>query len=323
MARADSTSSTKQERRSEEKDVVFEGRGGRASRTFFSVTHDILGDPFWAVYRRGLRDAAERFGCTVHHLAPEHFSPEDMVAFLDVAIAAEPDGLLSTIPDAEVVDGPLRAAIDSGIPVIAVNAADPRPPGVRIPYMLYIGADDVIGGETAAQTLLRDRQIRRAVCVDHYLVEHTCHSDRCAGFSRAMKKADVAADKLRVPGDEPEQAVRQLREYVVRQEVDAICTLGPPGAAAVVEALDADGLHGQIVHASFDLAPEQLDAIRLGRLLFTIDSQQYLQAYLGIELLALHVEQGFTLGGNVLTGPAVVDQHNVEQVAAGVGSGWR
>jgi simple sugar transport system substrate-binding protein len=310
-------------RPSDEKDVVFRGAQARAAPTFFSVTHDMLGDPFWAVYRRGLRDAAERFECTVHHLAPEQFSPEDMVAQLEAAIAAEPDGVLSTVPDAAVVEGPLRRAIESGIPVIAVNAADPRPPRERIPYMLYIGADDVLGGETVARRLLEERDMRRALCVDHYLVEHTCHNDRCSGFSDAMRKAGVAADRLRVPGSEPGRAVRELRNYLTEHEVDAICTLGPPGAAAVVEAVGAEGLHGRIVHASFDLAPEQLEAIKAGHLLFTIDSQQYLQAFLGIELLALHLERGFTLGGDVLTGPALVDRRNVEQVAAGVAAGWR
>ena len=40
------------------KDVVYASSTSVGGRRFFSVTHDMLGDPFWTVYRRGLKDAA-------------------------------------------------------------------------------------------------------------------------------------------------------------------------------------------------------------------------------------------------------------------------
>ena len=43
---------------------------------FIAVTHDILGDVFWEVFRRGLFDAAQRYGVEVEHLRPGRFSPE-------------------------------------------------------------------------------------------------------------------------------------------------------------------------------------------------------------------------------------------------------
>lgn len=305
----------------EGKDVVF-GAGGEIR--LCSVTHDILGDPFWAVYRRGLADAAERVGCEVHHRAPERFSPTEMAGYLEAAIAARPDGILSTIPEPKAVERPLRRAIEEGIPVIAVNAADPRPEADRIPYLLYVGADDVSGGEAVAHRLLAEGTPERTLCVDHYLTDNACHNSRCAGFSRTMRAAGAIADKLRVPGDDLGAARLQIADHIDRHpDLGAVCTLGPPGCEATIDALERTGRMDSVRHASFDLAPSQLEAVRDGRLDFTIDSQQYLQGYLGVLLLSLYVAHGFLPASDVLTGPATIDRDNIETAMAGVAAGLR
>jgi simple sugar transport system substrate-binding protein len=303
------------------KDVVY----GDGEPRLCSVTHDILGDPFWAVYRRGLADAAARYDCRVHHRAPERFSPPEMAELLREVVAERPDGLLSTVPDAAAVEAPLREAVALGIPVIAVNAADPRPPAERIPYLFYIGAEDVSGGEAVAARLLANGGVpRRALCVDHYLVDNACHLARCSGFSGALRAAGAAVEKLRVPGDDPEAMVAaisaQLEEH---PDLEAVCTLGPPGCEATIAALERGGRLETVRHASFDLAPAQLDAIGAGRLSFTVDSQQYLQGYLGVASLALLVRDGLRPAGDVRTGPVIVDRENVETARAGIEAGRR
>jgi len=303
------------------KDVVY----GDGAPRLCSVTHDILGDPFWAVYRRGLADAAARYGCRVHHRAPERFSPPEMAELLREVVAGRPDGLLSTVPDAAAVEAPLREAVALGIPVIAVNAADPRPPSERIPYLFYIGAEDVSGGEAVAARLLTDGGVpHRALCVDHYLVDNACHNARCSGFSGSLRAAGATVAKLRVRGDDPEAMVAAIAEHVESHpDLEAVCTLGPPGCAATIAALEQTGRLGAVRHASFDLAPAQLDAIAAGRLGFTVDSQQYLQGYLGVASLTLFARDGLRPAGDLSTGPVIVDPANVETARAGVEAGLR
>ena len=102
---------------------------------FCAITHDILGDPFWEVFRRGLLDAAARYDVDVEHLRPGKFSPELQAGLIAGAVQARPDGLISTVPDVAAVDAPLRAAAAAKIPLICINAADPRPAAERIPYL--------------------------------------------------------------------------------------------------------------------------------------------------------------------------------------------
>jgi simple sugar transport system substrate-binding protein len=306
------------------KDVVFGPVGTPGAHRVASITHDILGDPFWAVYRGGLRDAAERFGCVVHHRAPQQFSPTKMAALIEQVRRERPDGMLVTVPDAEVVDGPLRAAIADGIPVIAINAADPRPHPERIPYLFYIGAEDVAGGRLAAERLLEAGEAHRALAVDHYLVDNACHSARCTGFLETLAAAGVPGERLRVPGNDPSGSAVLIADHLRKHEdVDVVLTLGPPGCRSVIEALAATGRSDACRHASFDLAVDQLEGVAAGRLSFTIDSQQYLQGFLGVSFLDLHLRHGFVAAADVHTGPAVIDASNAERALAGVRAGVR
>jgi simple sugar transport system substrate-binding protein len=306
------------------KEMRFGPAGGATGRTYFSVTHDIFGDPFWTVYRNGLRDAAERFECAVLHLAPRQYSPHEMVTCIDRARQARPDGVIATVPEPEVVDAPLRRIVEAGIPLIVVNMPDPRPGDARIPYLTYVGPSDELGGRVAAERLLRERiEPRRLLCVDHYRIENASHRARREGLIPRLEQDDVEVEVVRVDGHALDEAAKDLARWLGEHEVGAVCTLGPPGAAAVLKALDGQGLSGRVPHGSFDLSDGQLAALESGQLLFTIDSQQYLQGYLGVELLHLYVANGFSLAGDVRTGPRLLEREAAATVRAGVDAGLR
>ncbi len=105
--------------------------------------------------------------------------------------------------------------------------------------------------------------------------------------------------------------------------IDAVLTLGPPGAEAVLAG--SEGLSGgrQVPHLTFDVAQLQIDGIRSGRILATIDSQQYLaRLSLGRGDVAAQ-GQGFTLASDIHTGPAIVDAFNLAAAEDGVRRGYR
>ncbi|WP_419694192.1 sugar ABC transporter substrate-binding protein [Mesorhizobium muleiense] len=291
---------------------------------FYAITHDILGDVFWDVFRRGLMDAAERYDVDVEHLRPGKFSPEIQAGLIEGAMHAQPDGIISTIPRVEAVDAPLRAVIQRGIPVIAINARDPRPQGERIPYLFYIGGDDTSAGRLAGNYLIGKLSPKSGMCVDHYLHDHICHSDRYQGFEQAFGAKGLRSGRLRVPGGDAEACARAVAEYLTENTgVDAVLTLGPPGAQAVIDARKLVPHERQWAHMTFDVAQPQIDGIRSGDIVATIDSQQYLQGYLSVQQMWLHVAQGFTMADDIYTGPAIVDASNVDAAEDGVRRGIR
>ena len=244
---------------------------------FCAITHDILGDPFWEVFRRGLLDAAARYDVDVEHLRPGKFSPELQAGLIEAAVQARPDGLISTIPDVAAVDAPLHAAATAKIPLICINAADPRPAAERIPYLFYIGGDDRRAGRMAAAYLFARSGSRAALCVDHYMHEHICHNDRWHGFAEACREHGHPVERLRVPGEDIERSADAIADFLAHHpDVDAILTLGPPGAIAVPAAEEKLAGEGRRRHLTFDVSPLQIDGIRSGRIVATGSLRNFL-----------------------------------------------
>jgi simple sugar transport system substrate-binding protein len=63
--------------------------------------------------------------------------------------------------------------------------------------------------------------------------------------------------------------------------------------------------------------------LRDGRLLAIVDSQQFLQAFLGVQTLCLYVRFGLLPTGDILTGPVLVDAANLETAERAFQTGAR
>jgi simple sugar transport system substrate-binding protein len=80
-----------------------------------------------------------------------------------------------------------------------------------------------------------------------------------------------------------------------------------------------------VLVSAYDMTSDLLTEIDGGNLVSTIDQQQYLQGYEPIHWLNQHIDHGFVMapGVDMLTGPALVDKTNSQQVAQGVADGFR
>jgi simple sugar transport system substrate-binding protein len=303
------------------------GGGGGAEQTdltFYSVTHGESGNPFWAIYRNGIRDAQKVFGVTIKDLPLEEFGIAQYVDLFNQAVSAKPDGIFATILDQDAIDQPMRDAIESGIPVVAVNVPDVRPLDQRIPYLFYVGGDEEAGGRLTAQRQLQDGAIKHAVCIIHE-PGHTGLEARCRGYDAELTGGGAKVDKLPSSKDAT-QATEQIKGYLQENtDVDAIFGVGPQPATFALQALDELGKKGQLKVSAYDMTEELLTAIEAGDLVSTIDQQQYLQSFEPANWLKLHIQHGFVLapGVDLLTGPALVDESNFEKVREGVKDGFR
>src|SRR5919108_783985 len=282
--------------------------------TFYSVTHGAPGDPFWAVYRKGVRDASKLAGVGFKDLAPEKFSVQAVANLLDSAVAANPDGIIATITDPAALETPLEQAEDKGIPVIAVDTPDLRPADQRVPYLFYIGGDERLGGRVAAEAVLETVKPRRAVCANQE-VGNVSLEARCQGWSDVMSQAGAAVDKLPISGANPTESAEVLRNYFKSHpDAEALLTVGPQGAAPALQVFEEEGLVDKVVHASFDLSEEQLAAIKAGQIFSTISTQQYLIGFEAVLLQWQHKAHGFNLAADLLTGPFLITKENVTEV---------
>ena len=103
---------------------------------FRMVSHGGPGNPFWTVVIKGQEDACALLGADCLWLGDEQFSLEGMAGYWEDALASNPDGIGTTVPDPEVIRSGVETAADLGIPVIVYNTADPNAgadPAVLVP----------------------------------------------------------------------------------------------------------------------------------------------------------------------------------------------
>ena len=285
------------------------------------VTHGQASDPFWSVVKNGVDQAADDLGVTVEYQAPGTFDMVAMSQLIDGVVASDPDGLVVSIPDPDALGPSVQAAIAAGIPVISINSGSDV--AEEFGVLAHIGQTEYEAGYGGGQRLAA-AGATKAYCVNHE-VGNLGLDQRCQGFADAMAEVGGTVDVLAVDLADPTGSANRIAAALTADETyDALLTLGPGSALPALQALEEEGLLGQVELATFDLSPEVLEAIRDGNMLFAIDQQQYLQGYLPIVYLTLYLEN-LNTPGNILipTGPGFVTQETAEQVIEYAARGTR
>jgi simple sugar transport system substrate-binding protein len=291
--------------------------------TFFSVIHGDVSDPFWAIYRKGLVDASKLYNVQIKDLGTQVTSVQAEVDLFNSALAAKPDGIITTIPDPQAFEESLKRAADQHIPVIAVNVADPRPITERVPYLLYVGGDEYLGGKAAAQRVLKSKKPKSTAC---WIQEpgHTGLEARAKGWTDEMTKAGVKTETITYRVNNATEAAEALTGFLrSHPDLDTLFCEGSVNTGIALQVLDEMKKSDQITLFGFDFNKAITDAIESGKLLGTVEQQQYLQGYFGVEFMRLYLDNQFLPSGDVLTGPNVVDKDNLEKIKESVAAGYR
>jgi simple sugar transport system substrate-binding protein len=289
------------------------GRGLRlAAARIAVVSHGQASDPFWAIVKKGLDDAARRTGVAVSYRAPDTYDVARMRRLIDEAIAARLDGLVVSLPDVRALAAPIRRAARAGIPVVSINSGSDR--FRELDILAHVGQPEWRAGFESGRRMAA-AGVRSAVCVNQE-VGNAGLDLRCRAFAAGMRGAGGRTRELGVDLQEPAEAQRRIAQAVQGPGVDGVLTLGPGGAAPALAALRTDGLDGRVRLATFDLSPEVLEAVRAKRMLFAVDQQPYLQGYLPIVLLAERARHLlFPARGDLIpTGPEFVTPATADRV---------
>jgi simple sugar transport system substrate-binding protein len=288
---------------------------------FIVVTHGQAADPFWSVVQRGTDQAAQDLGVTVEYQAPTSFDMVAMSQLIDAAVAAQPDGLVVSIPDADALAPSIQGAVEAGIPVISINSGAEVAGDLGL--MTHVGQTEYEAGVGGGQRMAGEG-VTNAICLIHE-AGNAGLEERCRGFTDGLGETGGTVEQLVVDLNNPTEAQQRVEAALTSNpDINGIMALGPTGAQPALMALEAAGLTDTVALATFDLSPEMLQGIQDGTVLFAIDQQQYMQGYLPIVLLTLFQRNGNTPANDVImTGPGFVDVTNVDLVIELVEAGTR
>jgi simple sugar transport system substrate-binding protein len=275
------------------------------------VSHGQASDPFWAIVKKGLDDAARQTGVAVSYRAPDRYDIARMRRLIDEAIEARLDGLIVSLPDIRGLRAPILRARRDGIPVVSINSGSDRFRDLGI--LAHVGQPEHRAGFEAGRRMAR-AGVRRGICVNQE-TGNAGLDERCRGFGEALRRAGGSSAVLAVDLQNQNQAQRRIAQAVRDSAADGILTLGSAGAQPALAALRT-GFGRRVQLATFDLSPEVLQAVGVRRILFAVDQQPYLQGYLPVVMLAERARHLlFPPHGELIpTGPDFVTSENAARV---------
>ena len=294
--------------------------------TIYVVVHGGIADPFWKVCEKGALDAGALYpDLKVIYTGPTVFKLEEFMSYIEAALASKPDALVCTLTAPEAMDESLRAAIAKGLPVVAINAPDLRKPENRIPVLTYVGEDSYFIGVTAALETLKRFTPKRAIFANHH--PGATHIEaRGKGYIDTLKAKGVIAESLDITEDAVKGAEMVAAYLKANPNTDAIFCSNTLRTETIIPRLEADGVKVgvDVKIAQMDSSVKILEYIKEGKVMFTMDQQQYLQGYLGVVFAYLSAKYDYIPPpAPVSTGPAVITVDNIPALEDLVKEGYR
>jgi simple sugar transport system substrate-binding protein len=294
----------------------------------YVVVHGGIADPAWELNHRGAQAVADQLpDLELHYVGPPAYNLEEFISDLEASIAAKPDALVVTLTAPAMMDEILRPAIKAGLPVIAINAPDSRPPTERIPVLTYVGLSSMYDvGVVAAQTILKQMKPKRAVfCNHHPGAAHIEDSGR--GFVDTMKAAGVPAGQLLV-GEDPVEAAEITIAYLkANPDTQAILHPNATHLEVLVKRMEEEGIipgKDVLLVNAFDPTEGIMDQMLQGKVLASNDQQMYLQGFYGVLFGYMKAKYGFQPPlPPVGTGPIVISKKDVPSLRELIAKGYR
>ena len=295
------------------------GGGGTVNTpemTIAMITHEVPGDAFWDLVRKGAETAAQKDNVKLQYSSdPEAPNQANLV---QSAIDSKVDGIAVTLAKPDAMAPAVKKAIDAGIPVVAFNSGYDNWKDMGVQQ--YFGQDENIAGEAAGQRL-NGEGAKKVLCVIQEQGQVALES-RCAGVKKGFTSGSVEILNVNSK-DMPSVEATMTAKLQQDPSIDTVVTLGAPIAQTAVKSKENSGSNASIV--TFDTNAALVDLIKNGQVKWAIDQQPYLQGYLAVDSLWLYKTNGNTIGGGqaVLTGPAFIDESNIADVAEYAKGGTR
>jgi len=223
----------------------------------------------------------------------------------------------------------VESANELGIPVIVLNTADAGAgTDQALDTLFYVGANEFTGGVSNARRVFAEaaadgNEIARGVCT----IQEQGHSGleaRCSGVESVFAEMGVDIDRLNITNDPAETAGILSDYFAANPDTNAAFMLGPlPSSGLNLYLTEAGRAPREVYATSHDTSAEIYQMIQDGFLLQTIDQQPYLQGFETIMWLYLNSQFEMAPGGDIFTGPGVIDGDNVDAIIELTAAGYR
>ncbi|WP_375432694.1 substrate-binding domain-containing protein [uncultured Friedmanniella sp.] len=281
------------------------GAGDNSGYTIAMVTHETPGDTFWDKIKAGAQQAAKNEGVTLKYSNDP--DPGKQSTLIQNAVDSKVQGIATTLATPDALKGAVQNAKAAGIPVVAFNSGISQ--YSEVGASMYFGSDEDLAGQTAGQRI-QAAGAKHPLCVIQASGSVALEA-RCAG----VKKVVSTTENIQVNGADDSSVVSSLQAKLSEDKsIDYIVTLGAPIALDALKAMDQASSSAKL--CTFDLNVDAAQAIKDGKITFSVDQQPYVQGFMAVTALYLQIKNGNDIGGGkaTLTGPSFIDSSNIDKI---------
>jgi simple sugar transport system substrate-binding protein len=276
---------------------------------FVWISHGPDSDSWFNVIKNAIKVTNEQMHVETEYRNPPTGDLADMARIVQQSSAAGVDGIIVTIADYNVLEGPIKDAVAKGIPVVTVNSGTVEE-SQKLGALLHVGQPEYEAGLGAGKRA-KEAGVKSFVCVNHYIT-NPASVERCRGFADGI--GVELGNQMIDSGIDPSEVQNKVKAYLTaNKDTGAILTLGPNSAEPSIRAVKEMGLDGDIYFGTFDLSSEISAAIKDGTINFAIDQQPFLQGSIPIQVLTNYVRYGAP-ANSIFTGPGFVTKDNIALV---------
>lgn len=242
---------------------------------------------FTGVIKRGAEDAGRALGVDVEVVGPSTAQATEAIGMFEGMVQKKKDGLVVIPMPGDVWVKPIKEATDAGIPVVTANITSEGSSAST-----WFGQNEYESGVILAKeitAILSDRgkksgKILAGVCAPGVAVL----DERYKGFKKGLEgTAYTVTDPKDVGVENTKNYASWENQATANPDMVAaagFCSMDIPNLAKVKTRTKGKWLIG-----GYDLNPETLDAIKSGTAQLTLGQHPYLQGYLPVLALVLHL----------------------------------
>jgi len=240
--------------------------------------------------------------------------PSLQVNQIETAVSEGVDAILVNPVHKEAIQPALEKAKDRGIPVVTTDR-DVANPELRL---VFIGTDNVKGGELAAKALIKaleesGKSKPWKIVILHGIPGTTAAEDRKKGFHNVLdsyiEKGDIEVVAEEIANFRRDEALSKMESLLAKtKDVDAVICANDEMALGAIQAIEGAGLTPgkDIIVVGYDAIPDAVKAVKEGKMYATMAQSPFLQGYWAVYAAYYHIVKDWKPSADFIPTPLVV-----------------
>ena len=282
---------------------------------FFFIGQNSV-DPFWKEVQRGVSDAAAKYNVVAEFCAPRFNNPDEELRYLDMAIIANVDGIITHATGEERSTELINLAYSKGIPVVTVENDNHNSN-----RHTFVGTNSFVLGKEAARLMIEATGSFASIAIivsGDYELDSTSHNIKINGFLSvlqgypAMKVADVYISRMGTLSAE------EIAQNIIlnRPEINAILAFNSADTLGAAQAIVSHNKVGQITVIGYGDMDNILHYIKMGIIYGTVISDPYAMGFESLKAL-VDLKKMNNASTFIDTGVKITTRDNLEEYEQG------